>query len=253
MLEQVRAKWVALVAKERDSFGSILAREPFVDWELNTAPEETAEDQLKYALVLRYGQVTGALVEAFLNRCFAILDRMREENLLESPKFPLPEIPPIHKATWRRARTFALVLLGKPLDHGALREAAPDFLAWALDGDWDAMTEHKYLQAVRLLLIAGDVEKCAELLQTRKRFEWHGEQAESLRELVRASAFPVRDEAILERFDVVFNPLRHPDVRTKAFTEVAKTRLELGAIRDKYFVSTDGTIDWDRTIDAISY
>lgn len=157
------------------------------------------------------------------------------------------------RANALEVKVLANAILGNGLDIKALCDAATDLVKWALHERWDDQSEDAYLRAVRLLLIAGDIPKASELLRSRKKFKWHGEQAAVLRRLIVCKDRPIKDLEFRGEFDKVFDPQRPRYViDQKAFTNVSTTRIELGAIRDKYFVSTDLGIDWDRAIDAVS-
>ncbi len=54
------------------------------------------------------------------------------------------------------------------------------------------------------------------------------------------------------RFEEYFDYIRDPQLKTDLFLERDVLRLELGALRDKYFVSPDGRIDWPRVVEAVS-
>jgi hypothetical protein len=249
---EVRKQWVAHINKERLGFDTIFAKDIFRDWDTCRQPEKKADDCLGYALDLRYGQDTTGLADKFLERCLLVVERIFAERRFDAG-FVRNDGPSTARGTALRARTFANALLGKGLDAASLCEAASDFVAWALHERWDDHSEDAYLQAVRLHLIAGDVANAADLLRIRKKFKWHDEQKEVLQRVVSCTILPIDDRALLTSFDAVFDPFRprYP-VGQKAYSDTRKTRIDLGAIRDKYFVSPTGEIDWDRTIDAIS-
>jgi len=249
---QVQEQWVAYIQKERAGFDTLFAKEIFRDWETYRQPEAKAVDCLSYALDLRYGKDETGLADKFLERSLLVVARVFAEQQFDAG-FVRNEGPSMARADALEARTLANALLGHGADVSALCEAAPDLVTWALHERWDDQSEDAYLRAVRLLLIAGDISRASELLRIRKKFKWHGEQAEVLRRLVACTSRPVNDLALLAKFDAVFDPLRpHFPINQNAYTDFRKTRIELGAIRDKYFVSPHGSINWNRTIDAIA-
>jgi len=249
---EVRELWLAYMQKERDGFDTIFAKDIFADWETYRQPETKAEICLHLALELRMGQDQSGLSKQFLDRSLTVADRVLTERRFRAGNV-LDEGPSQARGKTLEAQAFANALLGKGLDSAALRKAAPDFVTWALHERWDDHSEDAYLRAVRLLLIAGDTEQAEELLRIRKKFKWHGVQSQVLKAIAASSTFPIMDSSLLAQFDAIFDLLRPPyPGNLSGFTHSHMTRIELGAIRDKYFVSPDGEINWDRTVDAIS-
>lgn len=249
----VRELWMSHIKKERAGFDTIYAKDIFSNWETTRQPEARGERCLEDALELRYGQDQTGLAEQFLERSLLVVSRVLAEERFD-PGIVVTFGPSKARGKALETRSLTNALLGRGLDKAALCDAAPDFVTWALYERWDDHSEDAYLRAVRLLLIAGDIEKAAELIKIRRKFKWHGEQAEILRRIISCAVFPIHDDALLASFDAIFDPLRprFPVGKIKAFTHTEMTRIELGAIRDKYFVSPNREIDWDRTIDAIS-
>jgi hypothetical protein len=248
----VRDEWVAYIQKERAGFDTLFSKDIFSDWNTYRQPEKKAEDSLRYALDLRYGKDETGLADKFLERCLVVAERVLAEQRFDAGIIQ-NDGPSMARANALEMRALANALLGKGLDVSALCDAATDFVTWALHERWDDQSEDAYLHAVRLVLIAGDLSKATELLRIRKRFKWHCDQAIVFRRLVGWTVRPIHDRALLAEFDAVLDPLRprYP-IDQVAYTDISKTRLQLGAIRDKYFISPDGSIEWDRTIEAIS-
>jgi hypothetical protein len=249
----IREDWIAYRRKERAGFDAIFAMDVFEDWDICRLPEVLAEDCLGHALDLRYGQDKTGLSDKFLERSLDVVARILAEQRFSSGAIAGDE-PSTTRGKVLRVRTFANALLGRGFDPAPLCDAAPEFATWALFGRWDDHSEDAYLLAVRLLLIAGDVEKANQLLKIRKKFKWHGGQVEVFRRLVDSRIPTIEDHDLKASFDAMFDPFRprFPASKTEGYTRRKMTRIELGAIRDKYFVSPTGEIDWDRTIDAIS-
>lgn len=248
----VRDEWVAYIRKERVGFDTIYSKDIFSHWDTYRQPGKIAEDSLRYALDLRYGKDATGLADKFLERCLLVAERVLAEQTFDVGT-TRNEVPSMAQASLLEVQVLANALLGNGLDVLPLRDAAIDFVTWALHERWDDQSEDAYLHGVRLLLIAGDLSKATELLTIRKRFKWYCDQVMVFRRLVGSTVQPIQDSTLLAEFDAILDPLRprYP-INQVAFTDISKTRIELGAIRDKYFISADGCIDWDRTVDAIS-
>jgi hypothetical protein len=229
--------------------------DPFGNWELNTRPEGTAEDDLLAALDLFYGQVDVDLARRFLGRCLEITQRTLAENKLQSPR--CVENAPENRGYLLRVQTYARAILGESWDETALLEAS-GAIEEACNGypkrKWDDYQEARYLEAVRLALLSGNAESVQRLLQRRRAFRAHVEEHEFLKVLAAAltARVPVRDETFRIRFDAYFDQVRNPDYSPVEYSRVPILRLEMGLLRDKYLISPNGKIDWQRALDAIA-
>lgn len=250
-----RAEWVNHFQEQRGGYYEVAGWDPYGNWELNTRPDGRAEDNLLYALEVLFGRGDTDLARRFLERCLAISERTLAENKLQSPR--CLENYPENRGHLLRARTYARALLGEPLDEAALRQASAAIEEACADypkRKWDDMQEARYLEAIRPALLSGSAEATQRLFRRRRAFSTHLEEFELLKVLVAAlpDGLPVRDEGFRVRFDAFFDQVRAPDYDPEEFSRVAILRLETGLLRDKYMVSLDGKIDWQRAIDAIA-
>jgi hypothetical protein len=247
--------WVKRFQESREGYQDVVGWNPFDGWELDTAPESAAEDKLLDAVEILYGRGDADLAQRFLERGLEITERTLAEGKLLSPL--CQDHAPQNQGDLLRARTYSLAMLGKPVDEASLLAASAaieEACAKHPRGNWDDYEEAKYLSAVRLALLGGSAQTTQRLLQQRRAFRSHVEEHELLQALTTAlsAGVPVRDEAFKSRFDAYFDQVRDPDYDPEEYSRVPILRLEIGLLRDKYLISPDGQIDWQRAIDAIA-
>lgn len=243
--------WIARYEMNRSGYPEMLADHPFDGWERSHMPETRVEEELSYGLYIAYAWGSDhEQAVAFFNRACVVAERAIDEDKLTSPlsnsSFPL------NRGILNRAFSYARAALGEPLDSSALRQASQDFEEWCKGygrRDWDSQAQANYLAAVRLALVAGDLERARELLKTKKSFKWHNEEHQIWFRLVERDR--AIDDALAESFDRYFGRLRDPGFVPDVYMEIDILRIELAAVRDKYLVSDDGKIDWWRAIDSI--
>jgi hypothetical protein len=155
-----------------------------------------------------------------------------------------------------RTRAYAQALLGRPLDQAALLAASADYESVYADYPmrrWNHFEEATYLEAIRLALLGGSTETAQRLLNRRSRFRTHLEEQALLRHLAASltTATPVQTDGFAARFDAFFDQVRNPLYDPPEYSRRPILRLELALLREKYLISSDGHIDWQRAIDAI--
>lgn len=249
-----RPVWEKEYQANRGSFIQVAHWDPFKDWDLDTAPDKGVEYNLSDGLRILYGHGDADLARRFLEHCLAIAERTLAEDTLVSPR--CRDRFPENRGILIRARTYARGLLGCPLEETALRKASADFeqaCATFPKHKWDDFQENTYLAVVRLALVASDGARAQQLLTRRRRFRWFPEQDEILRGLASALlATSLPDDRFRAYFKAYFDQVRDPAFNPAVYTRVPLLRLELGILYDKYLVSPNQTVDWQRTIDAIA-
>jgi hypothetical protein len=250
-----REVWEKRFRTNREGFIQVATWDPFKDWELSTAPENRAEENLLDALEILYGHGDADLARRFLEHCLLIAERTLAEDKLRSPR--CKDNYPKNRGILIRARTYARAILGSPLEEVALLEASAEFERACAEypkHKWDDYREETFLAAVRLAIIGGDGEQVKRLLRRRRLFRWHPEQDELLRALASSlqASSPQKDELFKARFKAYFDRVRDPNYNPQAFSRVPILRLELGILQDKYLFSSDRVVDLQRTIDAIA-
>jgi hypothetical protein len=249
--------WTTKDKATRADLRTILAMDPFEHWEFNRMPESSAEERLRYGLRIFYSQWNDPDGRAFFEQTLRVADRALHEEKYKGTEF-LDAGFPKNRGRLLRARAYAAALLGQALDENALRQASIDCAEYCkiLKGKlWDSQGQANYLAAVRLALVAGDQEQARQLMKTRKSFRWHFEEFEILRGIIGTidEGIPEKGRVIMQALlEAYFNKIRDPHLKPDVFMETDILRLELGAIRDKYFVSPDGIISWPRVIEALS-
>jgi len=212
---------------------------------------------LRYGLEFFYAQWNDPDGRSFLEQATTVADRALREEKYRGTEFLEASFPQNH-GFLLRVRSYANALLGHTLDEAALHQAAIDCEEYSkkfAKKKWDSHDQADYLAAVRLALVAGDLNHACRLLDTRKSFKWHFEEFEILKGIADGLAQKMgeKDRVImLALLDSYFNKIRDPNFKPDVYMEAQILRLELGAIRDKYFISGDGVINWQRVIEAIS-
>jgi hypothetical protein len=137
--------------------------------------------------------------------------------------------------------------------------ASKDIEGYCLDrlpdlGWGDDALQAWYLEAVRLALIGKDAERAKQLLAVDLPFDYHREEYELLKVLAteRQPPPPLEHGVILDFFDHYFDWVRDPSLRPQAHMDREMVRFEMGILREQYFTSPDGGIDWKRVIEVIS-
>jgi hypothetical protein len=250
-----RAIWEKRFQMNRESIIQVSTWDPFKNWELSTAPDNRAEDELINALAVLYGHGDTDLARCFLERCLQVAERTLAEDKLRSPR--CRDNYPDKLGRLLRARTYAQALLGAPVPAAAWQEAAAAFeqaCATYPKHKWDDFLEETLLASVRLALMGGDSDRVQRLLKRRRVLRWYPEQDDLVRGLAAAlqAGSPPTDEDFRARARAYFNQVRDPDYYPNVGTNFAMLRLEIGALYDKYLVSLDNTINWQRTIEAIA-
>ncbi len=229
--------------------------DPFEDWERNTAPDSAAERNLMAALEILYGRGDAELARRYLERCLRIGERALAEGVLHMERCKVHA--PQNQGVLRRALAYARALLGTHLQAETLLAAEAPFEA-ACAGftrrRWDTFDSEVYLSALRLALLADSADVVERLSRLRRPTRAHREQHELLTELAAAVSANerIQDKTYQTRFDTFFDLARHPEYDPAEYSDIRVLRLDLGLLRDKFLVSPDGEIDWQRAIDAIA-
>lgn len=245
------AAWRANYLKDLDSFLTVVEWDLFEDWERNAMPDGTAERQLVCALEVSYGGDTRGLAVRFLQRAVSVVERTLREGKLTVGYCQRGY--PRNRGSLLRTRVYASGLLGAPLDIDGLRQAAMDYEAWAREFKrWDSLEQAYHLGAVRMSLIAGDLDNARRLIATRKSLKWHEREAALLRCIAKGGEGIRADTSCWAGFAAYFDEMRDPALKPTVFIESYILPFELGLIGDKYFLSPEGRIDFGRVIHALS-
>jgi hypothetical protein len=196
-----------------------------------------------------------ALATLYLEKGKAIADAAVAQGLFRHGR--AAEIFPYNRARVLRTRIIIDgLLLGVPPDASLCRQAARDHAEFANDielGLWDAGDQGHYEDAIELLLMAGLLDDAAEMIKNARSMRGKGvkERFTGSKAIVKAGTCPITDPKVRDAYMAMFDTVRDPQFDTRGgcpLTVVEK--FSLGVLWDKYFVSTDGTIDWDRALEA---
>lgn len=251
--EVLERLWFERYERDRDGFAEILTWDPFKDWQVDRMPEMGVGEELRAGLYIAYARGTDyEQAVAFFRRACQVAQRAIDEDKLTSPhsnsSFPL------NRGVLYRAYSYARAILGEQLDVRALAQSSRDFEEWCKGykkSEWDSQAQANYLSAVRLAIVAGEIDRAQELLKTRKSFTWHKTEHEVWKRLVELRGDVRTDAEFGGRFGEYFDKLRDPRFAPDVYMETDILRLELAAIRDKYLISEDGVIDWSRAVDSV--
>lgn len=246
----LREHWRSIFEKNKDYYKSRIDEDPYRGWEKIRSPLHLAEGPLGCAFQLLYINEQPNLAQRYLKRTIEVAERA-VQSFADRPTWR-NSLFPMTRGRQRQAALVANVLLGNGLDAAALRDTVADYEEYfkgRMKGSWPEVEEYHF-RAACLLLISGQIGRARELLGNGKKALCF-EQEQSL---INVLAFgpqppPPREEALLERFDRMFEGVRDP--RTKPLPQGSRISFELAALRDKYFISPDATIDWRRVIDLL--
>jgi hypothetical protein len=248
--EKYRQQWRQLIQAKRVEYEDVLRLiDPFSIWERDVAPEIGAESELIAGLKIAYGEGVSALARRFFERCDAIVERASAERVVESERcvFGFPR----NRACLFRAGVYSGAAQGGGAVYRLLHEAALDLEIWCKSRSdrWDSEDEAYHLAGVRLALLADTVAKAREMLASRRRVKWHGEEAAILSGLAKLG---ILEGSLLRDFESYFDIVRAPDYKADVFRETDILRFELGALWTRFSVEGPGTIDWGMAIDLVS-
>jgi hypothetical protein len=227
--------------------------DPFVDWDKNRMPELLCENALILGLKILYGRLEPHLAQVFLDQCIAMCNRIVSERTVQSDacigSFPK------NRGRVTRSLYYASALNGIQREDSELGAASQDFAEWCHNScvSWDAQSQSYYLTAVRLALLAHDVERAWRLGEARaKRGFRH--QAD-LWQITRATLEAARSGPSADSLSLVtdfFDLIRDPGFRPSAYSELDILRLEVSALRELYCINPGQPICWERVVCAIS-
>jgi len=244
--------WRQSFEREAEGYRETLEQlDIFRNWTRNTNPENTAELQLLNSLEVQYAGER-VLANQFLERAIAVIDRTIAEDKL--PK-TAERLYPMNEGVLLRTEAYARGLLdhAQP-DLEKISRAADCFEEWCSTQDtWNDQLYAYCLGGMRLAAIAGNHDQVIRIAASRKSWVHHAGERRILRDLAKAakkSGF-IDDQKLIGAFGDYFGTVRDPHYRSKAFMERWLVPFELAIIRDKYFVSPDGMIDWKRIIGSI--
>lgn len=135
------------------------------------------------------------------------------------------------------------------IDSVLLVDAAHVLEAYCADvggGHWDGFYQDLHLSAVRMAMIAGDLEFARELLKSERSFRWHKDQRDLLKKLIRKSVRPATDADLVRRCHAFLDFIRRPHVSQCVSFMSLWTDLEWAIIVEK-FVNERELPDW-RTV-----
>jgi hypothetical protein len=251
-----RRAWQEHYKRNEEGYRQMLGDDPFEGFETSSGPQSRCWCDLIIGLNILYSHSNDIAARQFLERVIVVANRILVEDCLKSVRC-IAEFPS-NRAELMTSLAFARALLNRGLDQAMLVEAAADFEEWNRrsieDGDWDVLAESDYLHALRLSLIAGDNNRVKRLSAADIIFEFRADEFHILQLLSIGPQYPLplKDEALLNRFDVYFDHVRDFLNPPQNVLGCDLTRLELGVIRVKYFGASGGSIDWKEVIEIAS-
>lgn len=217
------------------------ARDPFRTWELNTRPESRVASELGDAVTLLCGDGEPDLAKKLLRQCISVYDRAESEGKWLSER--CKDAFPGNRGAALRAKVYAQgLLLDQPLDQEALANASSDLETISRDDDSDEVVQDQYLSAVRLALLAGNADRARALLKRRRNFKLQAVELAFIKAVLDKTVSVV---------DAHFDRIRDPQHMPRYHVSACAHPVEIGALRDMYFVSPDKTVGMGRVIQAM--
>jgi hypothetical protein len=252
---QFRHEWVQHYQRNTRDYAQLLTAGPFSSWKEAREPQKLARFELEHALQILFSHQNSELANKFLLNAVAVAERIERENAFQS-ELVKPFFIPLFSAELARVRAHAESLLGRGLQTERLLQASLAYEEFAAGPQADAITQYFYLLAVDLALLAGDVARAESLLSARRSSRRDALHFATLKLLVPAirEGTPIADPAVLAKFDEYFNRVRaYPTPAKKEFFfEYFLSAFEMALMRERYFLSRDGAINWGRVIDLAS-
>jgi hypothetical protein len=249
-----KQQWVKWYQKNLSELEEILTWDPFEKWSRNRYPTGEAEDNLRVGSQILYANGDTELARKFLHLTLTIAKRITTENKLESSL--CCTMFPENRSRLLRVQTYAQALLGQEMDLDMLRQASADAMTWCRQDSskrWHPVTEGAFMASLQTGLLAGERAQVCELLKLRSSLTFQQGHYDVLRRLIEAEPDQVfQDAALVKQFERFFDKVRNPRFSDLSYVATAVLRLELGALRDLFFVSRNRIIDWARVIKAIS-
>ncbi len=229
MSTNTRLAWRERYEDQAEGYQELLTLDPFEDWESNSSPEITAEDELRCGLESWFAGDEGRGV-AFFERALRIAERALTEKRLDEGlhKSGFPR----NRGELIRVREYSLGILEGRIDRQALINASRDFaVVVQLYPEWNSQTEAYCLAAVRAALIGGDIFRARSLLENAPAFSWHNEEAQALKQLASDDADEHHNGLVAVR--ILLDRLRDPGYSPDFFIELTLLRLELPALCER--------------------
>ena len=247
-----KQKWINHLERERDYFST--PPDHFHNWARNSMPEMIAGVYLSNALCALYAGGGIQVAEKFFCATIELIDRAFEEDRFHAKyaEYGLPK----NQGEALRVRAYARALTGNDLNLEDLIQASKYYIEWcsaAKGAEWDSQAQSNYLDSIRMLLIADDLEGARELLKTKRKFKWHTEEHELLKTIVCEAELniPIENEELYQRVIAFFDRIRDPDFKPDVFFPKDLGRFEWGVLLHKYFVDSE-RINWQDVIDSVS-
>ena len=146
-----------------------------------------------------------------------------------------------------RSFAYSKALLSNELDSIKLHQTAnliKKICSEVSSAYWWADDQDLYLSAIRVLIIADDLDKARDFIKSKRTFRMHLDQKKILRKLLRKTIDPKKDIKLKKDcYDYVeYTNYNLSDY--SSFFSSEYTYIEWSAIYYKYFISPNFTIDW---------
>lgn len=153
----LREHWRWHLEVSEESFTSMLGEDViWPTWHLSRNPERMAAMEFHYATTILCGGGDRELADGFVARAAEILDRIDEEEKLQS-EHCLSSYP-ANAGTSLIVKALIELYHGAAPDGAVYAEAAAHYIEYArgaaADGAWDAVDQYNYLSAIELFLLA---------------------------------------------------------------------------------------------------
>lgn len=247
-----KTTWIGEYERQREYY--LDAIDPFENWESLGGHASIAELFLKQGLEALYGEAPANVVKKFFIAALQIVARAEAEDRFQTGRFTAGEFP-LNRARALRTRAYARALLTGNSTREDLVQASNDFERWCsrcTRRNWDGQAQAHFLAAVRVAIIAGDLERVDSLLRHELGFRWHSEEHEiylaMTKEFKRSTK--IRGQRLTSRFRELFDCYRDPGFQSEVFLETGMVRFEMGVIWCRFFAA--GEFVWPSAVEAVS-
>ncbi len=117
--------------------------------------------------------------------------------------------------------------------------------------DWWAREEDSYLSAVRMAIIADDMDLARDLLKCKRSFKHHKDQRMLLKKLARKSISPPNDHELEKSCRMYLEFIRNPSSCNASVHSSVWAKFEWGAVVEKFYAPDNKAIDWDNVIKMV--
>ena len=240
---------------EDDYWQTEAASDPYADFDEAAFPDWTVARSFGDGLKIAFSEKDDPLARRYFERAASQARHVLERGLIEK-KSQAPSAEARDLAYTLLFRTLATALAGEGCEAADLLKAARGLERWCADVEpayWDGWEKQRYLWAVMLAMIAGDMDYARTLLKTGRRFTDSEDHLRLLRKLARKTVAPHTDPDLVRRCRSFFDLMRHPYVSChRDVYDGSMTALLWSVLIARFIDPRQDTVDWWAAVRAVS-